>query len=60
MTRSAFVSGLLGGILIALILNKLVIMPFMPWWAALVTTPVIVVVTLVVVRVFTSQKNEEP
>jgi hypothetical protein len=54
MTKSMLISGLLGGVLVALVFNRLVVMPFMPWWVGLVTTPLLVIATLGIVKIVAS------
>lgn len=54
MTKSTLISALLGGVIVALAFNKFVVLPFMPWWVALVSTPLLVVATLGVVRIVSS------
>ena len=59
MTKSKLISGLLGGIIVALAFNKFVVVPFMPWWVGLVSTPILVAATLGIVKVVSSMSRDD-
>ena len=59
MTKSALISGLLGGVIVALIFNRFVVLPFMPWWAGVITTPILVIATLGVIKVVSSLSSDD-
>jgi len=59
MTKSKLISGLLGGIIVALAFNKFVVIPFMPWWVGLVSTPILVIATLGIVKAVSSLNRDD-